>query len=752
MKKYLLIITFSSLAIFAFVVRASGNINPPVGAPTASFFTLSQIYNFITSNTVAIEGNHDFSFSDSLTPSGKTLTEVYNALTNLISADKVKSDITYLGVAGTLVPQGGDATEDTVLLGKTFFGNAQTDWNLKTGTYDITNIADGAMVKLGTTYGTSSVGALIPTLDDTVGAESANVLEGKIFYGKGQTDWTPQNGTMVNQTILGDFSPTSSDIPILAGFYDGNTKILGDVDLISDNIKSGVSIFGISGSSSVVDTADADAVEGEIFSGKSAYVNGNKITGTMVNNPQFGDNDASQVLNTASNPGTYDIATCATTYNTTNLSAGTIKNGIAFGNGMTGEYPSISYPLPDNTDTNASASHILSGYEAWDKAGLHILGAMPTRNLSDLSETVAEGYYSATTLSAIDSDLKAENIRNGTNIFGVAGNLTPLDTSDATASVGDINTGKTAYVNGVKLTGTGILAIGDAINSNVLAGKYFSNSSTSNILGTMPNKVGSATIFTPSTVDQAITAGYYGGATGDGKVLGDTDLITGNIKSGINIFGVSGTVSVVNTADGTAVASDILSTKTAYVNGVLLTGSMVARGLPKSGQTSCWNTDGTVQNPCLAGDQADGGQDGYYQKGMTSAFVDNSNNTITDNTTGLMWKKCSEGLSGATCATGSASSLTWRQGLSACEADTTAGYTDWRLPNRLELSTIVNLQNASPAINTTYFPATQSSSYWSSSTNQLPGSQSNAWYVSFNNGSMSTPYTKTSSNYVRCVR
>lgn len=39
------------------------------------------------------------------------------------------------------------------------------------------------------------------------------------------------------------------------------------------------------------------------------------------------------------------------------------------------------------------------------------------------------------------------------------------------------------------------------------------------IPGTMPNKVGSGTVITPSTVDQAIPQGYYGGAVGDGKVL-----------------------------------------------------------------------------------------------------------------------------------------------------------------------------------------------------------------------------------------
>lgn len=85
------------------------------------------------------------------------------------------------------------------------------------------------------------------------------------------------------------------------------------------------------------------------------------------------------------------------------------------------------------------------------------------------------------------------------------------DTSDATAGAGDIVSPKTAYGSaGTKLTGT------------------------------ITEKVGSATVITPSTSDQTIPAGRYGGAAGDGKVLGDADLVAANIKTGVNIFGVNG--------------------------------------------------------------------------------------------------------------------------------------------------------------------------------------------------------------------
>lgn len=97
-------------------------------------------------------------------------------------------------------------------------------------------------------------------------------------------------------------------------------------------------------------------------------------------------------------------------------------------------------------------------------------------------------------------------------------------------------TGRTNRQGG-SATLTGNAAVGD-----VLSGKTFYNTSpSSKLTGTMTSKVGSATVITPSTADQTIPAGYYGGAAGDGKVSGDADLVAGNIKSGVNIFGVSGT-------------------------------------------------------------------------------------------------------------------------------------------------------------------------------------------------------------------
>ena len=66
---------------------------------------------------------------------------------------------------------------------------------------------------------------------------------------------------------------------------------------------------------------------------------------------------------------------------------------------------------------------------------------------------VANEGYAATSANE-GSSLVASYIKKGITIGGITGTLETLDTSDATATPEDIALGKTAYVDGVKITGT----------------------------------------------------------------------------------------------------------------------------------------------------------------------------------------------------------------------------------------------------------------------------------------------------------
>jgi len=100
---------------------------------------------------------------------------------------------------------------------------------------------------------------------------------------------------------------------------------------------------------------------------------------------------------------------------------------------------------------------------------------------------------------------------------------------------------------------------------------------------------------------------------------------------------------------------------------------------------------------------------------QNSRYINNSNGTVVDKKTGLMWKKCTEGQMGNNCEINVALSYTWSNSLEIAKNSTFANYTDWRLPNIKELKSLVAYDRYDPSINTDIFPYTLSKNYWSSS-------------------------------------
>jgi hypothetical protein len=134
----------------------------------------------------------------------------------------------------------------------------------------------------------------------------------------------------------------------------------------------------------------------------------------------------------------------------------------------------------------------------------------------------------------------------------------------------------------------------------------------------------------------------------------------------------------------------------------------------------------------------------------TTDFVDHGDGTVTHTRTGLMWKRCVEARvwNGATC-TGTAGGLSWVGALKRAVMASTAGYTDWRLPNIKELESIVEDQCTGPSVNATIFPNTPASSFWSASS--VASYSRSAWYVNFNGGDAYN-YLKSNGHLVRLVR
>lgn len=95
----------------------------------------------------------------------------------------------------------------------------------------------------------------------------------------------------------------------------------------------------------------------------------------------------------------------------------------------------------------------------------------------------------------------------------------------------------TVRYNGTNFILQGSDSSGDAMPEHVLAGKTFSNDSDTGITGTMPNQ--GKKILTPTTTNIAIPQGYHDGT---GYVQGSSNLKSENIKEGVNIFGVTGSL------------------------------------------------------------------------------------------------------------------------------------------------------------------------------------------------------------------
>ena len=139
------------------------------------------------------------------------------------------------------------------------------------------------------------------TFYDTGSADAAagDVVTGKKFYGSsGEVNGSmPDNGT-VDSTI----TTVAQSVTIAAGKHSGSGTVqiasAEQAKIIPGNIKSGVTILGVSGSSNVVDTSDADATAAYIVNGKTAYVGGSKITGNL-NTPTISQDSTTKVLSIA---------------------------------------------------------------------------------------------------------------------------------------------------------------------------------------------------------------------------------------------------------------------------------------------------------------------------------------------------------------------------------------------------------------------------------------------------------------------
>jgi hypothetical protein len=181
--------------------------------------------------------------------------------------------------------------------------------------------------------------------------------------------------------------------------------------------------------------------------------------------------------------------------------------------------------------------------------------------------------------------------------------------------------------------------------------------------------------------------------------------------------------------------------------------------LPDTGQTKCYrNVSPYDEIDCLGT-----GQDGAYNINPMS-YYDNGNGMVTDNNTGLVWQKCSVGQNNDTICSGDGLKYNWYQAFGTydatyntsyqdvCGSLNLGGHTNWRLPTKKELVSIVDysFQPQGATIKSAYFPNTYMDFYWSSTTDAI--GQEHAWFLDFFDGHVFIHEKRAAAEYVRCVR
>jgi len=137
---------------------------------------------------------------------------------------------------------------------------------------------------------------------------------------------------------------------------------------------------------------------------------------------------------------------------------------------------------------------------------------------------------------------------------------------------------------------------------------------------------------------------------------------------------------------------------------------------------------------------------------QTRYVISADGNEVTDCTTGLIWRRCAEGMKiiNNVCS-GNATAFNSDQAQSWAKNEALTSGKPWRLPSLKELSSIVDSSRCNPAIDTVAFPETPGSPFWSAP--PAAGEPSYAWGVNFDYGYVDYGSEHNSAGYrVRLVR
>ena len=335
--------------------------------------------------------------------------------------------------------------------------------------------------------------------------------------------------------------------------------------ILPENIKKGVKIFNVEGVADVLDTSDANATASDILQGKSAYVQGTKVEGvipsietvkvtpkmdeeTIYNyNSYIGNVQIPSILDVAGGENEVSVVGSVMAGGTRTTSVSATVNTVPGGMIVALLHYRSAKQLSGEGWTSVAVNQMITAENYYQWAEVVVKSTTETSEKVTMTTTDANGRI-AIDLISYDTMCPIELIHD------YVSGPTRVSRSPSFSGIkkGDILlahnfwTSSGCYINGVSLHEYRRCSDGSRFAVGIAAGNsddvYFSNDSTSELGGMVLR------------LNPALTAD--------------------DIKVGRKILGITGTF----TADADAKASDIMTGKTAYVNGAKITGKIATLG------------------------------------------------------------------------------------------------------------------------------------------------------------------------------
>ena len=356
-------------------------------------------------------------------------------------------------------------------------------------------------------------------------------------------------------------TPGTGNKEIAAGTYlTGKQIIAGDANLNPDNIRSGTSIFGVSGSYTGdtigTDTSDATATGNDMLYGATAYAKGEMITGTIPSKsadtyyPSATDQtiSADQYLSGAQTIKAVKI---------TNLKAENIAKGVVVEVGDSEDSDRVA-KIAGTLETGVDTSDITMGSDDLEVSGATV--------------TVPAGYYPNGASASVTAGTEGTPTATKGTVTNNSVSITPKVTNSTGYITGGEKDGTAVtvtageLVSGTKpITDSGETDVTNYAKVSVAAGSATAPASISESSATVTTGTNTLTLTKTVSVTPSVTAGYVSSGTAANSAVSLTASVAINDSDNLTASGATVSVPAGYYPDGAskAVASGSVGTPTA---------------------------------------------------------------------------------------------------------------------------------------------------------------------------------------------